>query len=265
MVRAAFQSCDSNAAASEWTDGYGTTACADGDATCFAANHAAGPGGDVGHDAFGADHAHNNNASIEHVAYHLAWMIYRRYTQANVTVEIVAHSMGALVVRYALYAVERQLAGFPPQLAVENVVSLSGPHRGAGDVFGTLENLACDIASNQQCAEMLPSSDVLKTLNSDPSGQAPMSGTTDWTLVCSIWDSVVGAASGCGGLDPTRVHRFEYGDPPAYNHSDYLHDQNTAADAQARYSNRSAAWSESVVGLPRAAELVNSALRSTDW
>lgn len=43
-----------------------------------------------------------NNESIKHIACELAWYIYKNYTQLNHNVEVVGHSMGGLIIRWAV-------------------------------------------------------------------------------------------------------------------------------------------------------------------
>ena len=48
-------------------------------------------------------------------------------------VDIVAHSMGGLITRVALLGSAQGWEGFPPKLDVNNVVTLSTPHRGVAN------------------------------------------------------------------------------------------------------------------------------------
>src|SRR5688572_4826394 len=49
---------------------------------------------------------HDRYVSIRHLGYELAWMIHNRYSKLGETVDIAAHSMGGLVVRYAMAQVQ---------------------------------------------------------------------------------------------------------------------------------------------------------------
>ena len=59
----------------------------------------------------------------------LAWYIYDNYTQYG-PVNILAHSMGGLLTRYALGATAAGASYFPPVLWVNNVVTVATPHGG---------------------------------------------------------------------------------------------------------------------------------------
>jgi triacylglycerol esterase/lipase EstA (alpha/beta hydrolase family) len=72
---------------------------------------------------------HTRNAHIRHLGYHLAWYIWDQYTSKGYTVQIVAHSMGGLMARYAISKVESGAADFPPYLYVEDVVTAGTPHQ----------------------------------------------------------------------------------------------------------------------------------------
>ena len=108
----------------------------------------------------------------------LAWDIYNRYTRHNVSVDAVGHSMGGLIIRAAVTGVQKKTKGFPPRLYVEDVVTLSTPHTGAG--FARL-------CGGSQCADMRPKSAFLKWLNSNPQSTQG----TDWTLIGTGDDDAV--------------------------------------------------------------------------
>jgi hypothetical protein len=114
----------------------------------------------------------------------LAWEIYDHFSQYNVAVDVVAHSMGGLITRAALTGVERGDPDFPPYLYVEDVTTLSTPHRGAP---------AAVICQFRQCVDMRGSSEFLAWLEDTP--QSAMG--TNWTvvglhddLVAPVWSSV---------------------------------------------------------------------------
>jgi hypothetical protein len=122
--------------------------------------------------------------SIEELGKDLAWLIYDQYSQYNVATDIVAHSMGGLVVRAALDGVQRGDSEFPRFLYVEDVVTLSTPHRGAPSAL---------ICQFQQCKEMRRNSDFLKKLSDTPRSDM----LTLWTiigmdddLIAPVWSSV---------------------------------------------------------------------------
>jgi len=142
--------------------------------------------------------SHTINTPIEHLAYHLAWNIYNTYSSRGQPIDVVAHSMGGLLIRYALAATDRGVAGFPPYLLVEDVVTLGTPHGGSRAFAGPLI----------QVAEMKPGSSLLKSLEKrgfNPQGM----GGTDWTAVGSDDDTVV-AADRAVGTDRDRVPRDMY-------------------------------------------------------
>jgi pimeloyl-ACP methyl ester carboxylesterase len=139
------------------------------------------------------------NTPIEHLAYHLAWNIYDTYSSRNVPIDVVAHSMGGLIIRYALAATERHVADFPPYLLVEDVVTLGTPHGGSrGHRF----------APSLQGSEMDPGSSFIKSLvkfGFNPQGR----GGTDWTTAGSDDDTAV-AADRAVGTDRDRDPRDKY-------------------------------------------------------
>ena len=76
----------------------------------------------------------SNNESIYHLSCLFAWYVYLNYGQhPGWNVEIVAHSMGGLIVRNAIYQVQQHKAtwAFPPTLGgISDVVTFGTPHGG---------------------------------------------------------------------------------------------------------------------------------------
>lgn len=130
---------------------------------------------------------HSEQTFIQHLAYHWAWGVHEEFTAKGQCVHVVAHSMGGLIVRYALGRVEGNMRGtpdseFPPSLCVRTVVTLGTPHQGTH-----LGNLCQE---ERQCLQMRPGSDFLDDLNSHY--PAPVvDGATRWTAIGSDDDRVV--------------------------------------------------------------------------
>src|SRR5262245_49597124 len=74
------------------------------------------------------------NEKLEHVACRFAWYVYNTFSSKGIPVAIVAHSLGGLIVRYALGASNGN-AAFPTApsgnpLLVESVVTIGTPFQG---------------------------------------------------------------------------------------------------------------------------------------
>ncbi|MCW2917293.1 MAG: hypothetical protein JWN52_5361 [Actinomycetia bacterium] len=142
------------------------------------------------------------NSRIQWVGLQLAWDIYNNYSRHGKSVDVLAHSMGGLVIRAAITGVQKkaktQWGKFPPYLYVEDAVTLSTPHS------GTNWATACLIADGyEQCSDMRPKSGFLKWLNQNP--QSNMG--TDWTLIGSSDDDTVTSGSATG---MTAKHKVIY-------------------------------------------------------
>jgi pimeloyl-ACP methyl ester carboxylesterase len=74
---------------------------------------------------------HSANTDIRHLGYHLAWFIWEHYSRQGTRVDVVGHSMGGLIIRYAIAQTQRDHPRFPPFLNVRDVVTLGTPHGGA--------------------------------------------------------------------------------------------------------------------------------------
>ncbi len=144
-----------------------------------------GHGGDAG-DCSGepANSKHSRDAKIPHLAYHLAWALYHdKYEDGDCPV-VFAHSMGGLLVRYALMAVEStkaEYSEFPPHLCIDTVVTLGTPHAGAKWT---------EYCDDNECNAMTPGSALLKKLADEgmhPEGE----GGTMWVAIGSDDDGVV--------------------------------------------------------------------------
>jgi pimeloyl-ACP methyl ester carboxylesterase len=155
--------------------------------------------------------AHDANTSIRHLGYHLAWTIWSHYSSRGKRVDLVGHSMGGLIIRYALAQTERNHPNFPRYLLVEDAVTLGTPHAGSGWAV---------LCGWRQCDEMSPGSGLLDWLGRrgrHPDGRRG----TDWSTIGSHSDFVVSAAS---ANSMNADHRLKYmqSNEPDVGHSEYL-------------------------------------------
>src|SRR5215467_401403 len=115
----------------------------------------------------GSDEA-TNREDLKHVACKLAWYIWDNYTLYGRNVNVVAHSAGGVVIRWAIYGTARQLTNpgsssvaFPPTLIIHNVVTGSSPH--AGVSLANAKVIGCD--GCVQGDEIVTGSAVMNDLN----------------------------------------------------------------------------------------------------
>ena len=163
---------------------------------------------------------------IEHLGYRLAWMIYSQYSSKGITVDVVSHSMGGLITRYAVAQVARGHADFPPYLYVEDSVTLGTPHSGTG---------WASLCWTTQCEQMRPGSSLINWLASyapNPQG----SGGTDWTAIGSYDDEIVSEGS---AIAMSAAHKIQYLGSADVAHSDYYQDTTDARTADVRYNDNS--------------------------
>lgn len=169
----------------------------------------------------GSGKGHSVNTDIRHLGYHLAWFIHDKYSKDGTYVQIVAHSMGGLITRYALARSETSDA-FPAQLLVEDVVTLGTPHAGA--------YLTCRTGCNLQRRQMHPESDLMNWFRKNawhPDGFPQ----TDWTNIGSYNDVVVGQHSATQMGADHRVLYWGGGNNRPSHHSDYTKDTADFRDA----------------------------------
>jgi triacylglycerol esterase/lipase EstA (alpha/beta hydrolase family) len=140
-----------------------------------------------------------DHTSIKTVGRALANEIYNRYSVRGVKIDVVAHSMGGLVIRSALTEMAKGAAGYPPYVYVEDVVTLGSPHNGA--IFAGW----CSLTLWLQCKEMQAGSSFLTGLAARP--ESAMG--TDWTVISSFDDGDVDEAS---GVAMNAQHTIQYDD-----------------------------------------------------
>ena len=179
----------------------------------------------------------STGTDIKHIAYQFAWYVYDTYTSKGQNVGVVAHSMGGLVARYALYRVAAQDTAFPPALAISNVVTFGTPHNGA-------DAAALCTTATIECGEMTAGSAFLADLNAN--GQNPQGqGGTDWTIMGSDYDSVVSDNS---ATSMTADHKVRYASSDAIDHTSYYNRTQTTLDAALSASDYGSAFTSTASG-----------------
>ena len=144
-----------------------------------------------------AKFAGDQDTSIDTLARSLATYIYDNYSRHGRSVDLVAHSMGGLIIRRAVSGTERQDSGFPPYLYVEDAVTLATPH------LGTLVALLCN---SLQCLQMQSGSDFMDRIARQAVNPQSASGT-DWSTLGSESDLTVSEGSAIG---MSSGHKYTY-------------------------------------------------------
>jgi CubicO group peptidase (beta-lactamase class C family) len=125
------------------------------------------------------------NTSLDTLAKDLAGYIASLNLRYNQKVDVVAHSMGGLILRRALTGVQRNEAGYPNNVWVEDAVTISTPHGGAVQLG--CEHVAADPGT--QCRQMEQGTAFMKYLHTY--GRNPQSDIgTDWSIIYSHDDPV---------------------------------------------------------------------------
>jgi pimeloyl-ACP methyl ester carboxylesterase len=177
--------------------------------------------------------SHTVDTNIRHLGYHLAWHIWDHFSSSGQSVDVVGHSMGGLIIRYALAQTERGNADFPPYLLVEDVVTMGTPHGG-----GRWNSFCfwCPL----QVDQMAMGSDFLNWLQ-DYAWEPDGAGGTQWSTFGSDDDNWVAADRAAGTAhdrDPINVyigscHKTWYTTEDNIEHTDFLHDTSAAFTALA--------------------------------
>jgi pimeloyl-ACP methyl ester carboxylesterase len=151
--------------------------------------------------------SHDNDTDIRHLSWHLAnWL--DDHIGGDPPVDIVAHSMGGLIVRFAL---AKQSIGDWPTLDLEDVVTLGSPHGGVNFASWT---------GTLQGRQMEPDSFLIGWLADHASNPQGTQGT-EWTVMGSAGDYVVTRGTATKMEAPERV-RFGWL-PSPIGHGEYMH------------------------------------------
>lgn len=135
--------------------------------------------------------------SIATIGAGLAWYIYNNYSRWGKTVDVLAHSMGGLVIRTAITGTAHPSSwpfnsySWPPYLYVRDVSTLGTPYEGAfpNGVLGCHQEY-----DDPECRELTPGSgflnDWIKPYGNPQAWRHNGRGGTDWTLIGSFNDLI---------------------------------------------------------------------------
>lgn len=186
---------------------------------------------------------YGSGTAIERLACDFAWWTYDTYTVDGQAVDVVAHSMGGLISRYALSSVAAGDAAFPPSLLVNDVVTISTPYAGWDRPTGGLTSqqyVKVNCGSYTQCQEMTgcwmssgscvqtggtwTASAFLTTLAALPAPSA------DWTTEGGGPADNVDSFRSSSSVTPAHKVNYYGTSPVKYNHTSYLTDISTDSD-----------------------------------
>jgi triacylglycerol esterase/lipase EstA (alpha/beta hydrolase family) len=213
---------------------------------------------------------------IRHLACEVAWYLYNNYSQNTQNVQIVAHSMGGLIIRYAIYAVHSQIdPHFPPKLYVQDVVTLDTPQGGLSGSTTTALAAIFLCAYCNQVIEMENSSDFMTELSKIEAQSPQATNGTDWTMLGSQGTKLAGLYhcdflsefEGTTATDMNGGHKYVYYSP-CYGHSDFKTDNSDTQDATVNYCDQCTAtpsnWTRITKG-QRSLLRMLYALTSQNW
>jgi pimeloyl-ACP methyl ester carboxylesterase len=122
--------------------------------------------------------------TIQELSTSVAWYIYNTYSSQNTQVDVVAHSMGGIIIRYALYRISQGDVNFPPFLKINHVTTIASPFEG----YAIISEACHIVAINTPCWQMAPYSPFITDLNV-PAAETPQGADgTVWASVGSNAD-----------------------------------------------------------------------------
>ena len=167
------------------------------------------------------NNAHKTDA--RHFSYELAWWLWDNFTSKGKPVDLVGHSMGGLIVTYALQRVAAHDPMFPKYLTVPSVVTISSPFNGA-------PGFTCP-ATDVECNEMLPGSQFTGQLEAAGAVQPGSGTTTRWSLFGGVGCDLVSATSTLSLPRANMTYDYSY---PCYTHTSYITDYSLTANASVK-------------------------------
>jgi HEAT repeat protein/pimeloyl-ACP methyl ester carboxylesterase len=159
----------------------------------------------------------NLNTSLETLAKDLAGYIAGLNRRYGKKVDVVAHSMGGLILRRALAGVQRREDGYATGVWVEDAVTMSTPHGGAAQFW--CDHVTAD--PSRQCAQMEQGSSFMNYLHHY--GRNPQSDIgTDWSEIYSHADPVSFQPPNGNIEDIDAGHKYAYDKVDGIGHSDLI-------------------------------------------
>jgi pimeloyl-ACP methyl ester carboxylesterase len=156
---------------------------------------------------------------IEDVARAFAWYVYNSFNRHGKAVNVLAHSMGGLVVRYAIDQVQRKKPGWPPAIVIPSVLTFGTPHNGIelGPFFA-----GCRATGDSgQCRQMDKSASFIEYLRKNARSPQGAYGTW-WSLAGSHADKTVDEAS---AIDMSVKYKLRWASEVDIEHSEYMHER----------------------------------------
>jgi pimeloyl-ACP methyl ester carboxylesterase len=160
----------------------------------------------------------DERGSWKEIAGALSAYIHLEYTARGVTVDVVGHSMGGLIIRAAVLGAQIHEPGFSSPIDVRTVVTLGTPHDGAA-----WYSRLCRVG---QCSSLRPSSPDIAWLHRD--GRPQGIAGTEFTVIASRADRITPSPSGLH-MDIPASHKITNCCVAHAGSSGYLHDEGTIA------------------------------------
>jgi hypothetical protein len=172
-----------------------------------------------------------NNESIRHLGCELAWYIYNTYSVHGTNVQIVAHSMGGLIARWAIYGTEFGISPFPPIVDVQDAVTFATPMGGVPPGSTIFTCGGCTEGNEMQSNNSFMHDTY--NLAQDPQGDG---WGTDWTMIggVAIYNLGCDVVSSSEATYMDSGHK-SYFTSPCYSHGGYLTDTSDAGDAHIKW------------------------------
>jgi hypothetical protein len=156
-------------------------------------------------------HRHGIDTDLRHNAWHVAWALHNRFTAQNETINVLAYSMGGLLIRYALTHVLMEAGGqmsshqWPSELDIRHIVTMGTPHAGTRyvGICGVVAYQAEQLCYNSATIDWM-----------ERHAQNPGFASTEWTLMGSDCDDVAPPDVTATNMD--AAHKMWYQNTPGY-------------------------------------------------
>lgn len=214
-------------------------------------------------DGFNPGSEGTNNEDLNHVSCLLVQYLNQNFAGGQKVI-LVGHSMGGIVIRNAMRLVQENGGqfGFPDDIGhVTDAVTFNTPHAG---VAGGGSLIAC-FPSCTQVNQLTAGSDFINTLTQNAQNPQTSAGFTQWTVVGSECDPIVGSslnpdgAANAVAMDASHAIMYtKDNSATCYDHGQALHDRSAANDATL-YS------CDTTPDVPCGTDYQNQAATVTNW
>ena len=164
--------------------------------------------------------ANDTSTDVRRFSYELAWYLWNTFGAKGKPVDVVGHSMGGIIITYALQRIAAHDPDYPTSLTVRSVTTFSAPYAGVSQSL-------CAQDTTTECTQLLAGSSLINQITA--TGAVTLGSKTVWTAVASEGADAIPSKSTLALAKVTYRVDYTY---PAYTHTSYLVDASALRNAR---------------------------------